>query len=80
MNKEKEAPIDVVFDAFFRIEIGLTDLPKSGCAMAHPAHPGTTPLKPSHVEMINELWVLLADMSNLTSSASTELYTLFPIG
>ena len=24
--------------------------------------------------MINELWVLLADMSNLTSSASTELY------
>ena len=23
------------------VEIGLTDLPKSGCAMAHPAHPGT---------------------------------------
>ena len=22
------------------VEIGLTDLPKSGCAMAHPAHPG----------------------------------------
>ena len=26
--------------------------------------------EPSHVEMINELWVLLADMSNLTSPAS----------
>ena len=26
------------------VEIGLTDLPKSGCAMAHPAHPGTTGL------------------------------------
>ena len=24
------------------VEIGLTDLPKSGCVMAHPAHPGTT--------------------------------------
>ena len=26
------------------LEIGLTDLPKSGCAMAHPAHPETTGL------------------------------------
>ena len=26
------------------VEIGLTDLPKAGCAMAHPAHPGTTGL------------------------------------
>ena len=26
------------------VEIGLTDLPKSGCAMAHPAHPGATGL------------------------------------
>ena len=26
------------------VEIGLTDLPKSGCAMAHPAHPGMTGL------------------------------------
>ena len=26
------------------VEIGLTDLPKSGCAMAHLAHPGTTGL------------------------------------
>ena len=26
------------------VEIGLTDLPKSGCAKAHPAHPGTTGL------------------------------------
>ena len=26
------------------VEIGLTDLPKSGCAMAQPAHPGTTGL------------------------------------
>ena len=26
------------------VDIGLTDLPKSGCAMAHPAHPGTTGL------------------------------------
>ena len=26
------------------VEIGLTDLPKSGCAMAQPAHLGTTPL------------------------------------
>ena len=27
------------------VEIGLTDLPKSGCAMAHPANPGTTGLR-----------------------------------
>ena len=27
-------------------EIGLTDLSKSECAMAHPAHPGTTGLYP----------------------------------
>ena len=27
------------------VEIGLTDLPKSGCAMKHPAHPGMTGLK-----------------------------------
>ena len=27
------------------IEIGLTYLTKSGCAMAHPAHPGMTGLK-----------------------------------
>ena len=26
------------------VEIGLTDLPKSGCAMAYPAHPETTGL------------------------------------
>ena len=26
------------------VEIGLTGLPKSGCAVAHPAHPGTTAL------------------------------------
>ena len=26
------------------VEKGLTDLPKSGCAVAHPAHPGTTGL------------------------------------
>ena len=26
------------------VEIGLTDLPKSECAMAHPAHPGMTGL------------------------------------
>ena len=26
------------------VEIGLTDLPKSGGAMAPPAHPGPTPL------------------------------------
>ena len=26
------------------VNIGLTDLPKSGCAMAHPAHPGKTGL------------------------------------
>ena len=26
------------------VEIGLTDPPNSGCAMAHPAHPGTTGL------------------------------------
>ena len=34
---EKSAPPPLV-------EIGLTDLPKSGCGMAHPAHPGTTGL------------------------------------
>ena len=33
------------------VEIGLTDLPKSRCAMAHPAHPGTTGLK-SKVEIL----------------------------
>ena len=33
------------------VEIGLTDLPKSGCAMAHPAHPGTAGLK-SKVEIL----------------------------
>ena len=27
------------------VEIGLTDLPKSVCAMAHPAHPETTDLR-----------------------------------
>ena len=26
------------------VEIGLTEQPKSGCAMAHSAHPGTTGL------------------------------------
>ena len=26
------------------VEIGLTDLAKSGCAMSHLAHPGTTGL------------------------------------
>ena len=30
------------------VEIGLTDLPKSGCAMAHPAHPGATGLLSRH--------------------------------
>ena len=33
------------------VEIGLTDLPKSGCAMAHPAHPGTTGLHLEYVKM-----------------------------
>ena len=33
------------------VEIGLTDLPKSECAMAHPAHPGTAGLK-SKVEIL----------------------------
>ena len=30
------------------VEIGLTDQPNIGCAMAHPAHPGTTGL-PIHI-------------------------------
>ena len=30
------------------VEIGLTDMSKSGKAMAHPAHPGTTGLQ-SHI-------------------------------
>ena len=29
------------------VGIGLTDLPNIGCAMAHPAHPGTTGLRPT---------------------------------
>ena len=39
--------VPVLFDGHnlsHLVEIGLTDLPKSGCAMAHPAHPGTTGL------------------------------------
>jgi hypothetical protein len=32
------------------VEIGLTDLPKSGCAMASSAPPGTTPL-PIHTTL-----------------------------
>ena len=41
--------------AFFvpLVEIGLTDLPKSGCAMAHPAHPGSTGLQGIHTIAIN---------------------------
>ena len=36
------------------VEIGLTDLPKSGCAMAYPAHPGTTGLQ------LNISWTFLS--------------------
>ena len=32
------------------VEIGLTDLPKSGGAMAPPAPPGTTGLQPEDLE------------------------------
>ena len=38
------------------VEIGWTDMPKSGCAMAHPAPPGTTLLLPKviiHVQSGN---------------------------
>jgi hypothetical protein len=34
------------------VEIGLTDLSKSGCAMAHPAQPGTTGLSGENVGLI----------------------------
>ena len=40
------------------VEIGWTDLPKSGFAMAHPAQPGTTGLEP----MFEQFW----NQSNLT--------------
>ena len=32
------------YDMSSLVEIGLTDQPNIGCAMAHPAHPGTTGL------------------------------------
>ena len=40
------------------MKIGLTDLPKSGCAMAPPAPPGTTPLYVMAVVLV----VLIAGM------------------
>ena len=40
------------------VEIGLTDLPKSGCAMAHPAHPGTTALLCNSFKKSLNRWVL----------------------
>ena len=42
------------------VEIGLTDLPKSGCAMAHPAHPGTTGLISQYHLASNQIYIWLS--------------------
>ena len=51
------------------VEIGLTDLPKSGCTMAHPAHPGTTPLLYKVLLQFTILQVLLKQLHNNRDAA-----------
>ena len=50
------------------VEIGLTDLPKSGCAMAHPAHPGTTGLRFGEGDLQFFLFVLTLLFYHKTSN------------
>ena len=51
------------------VEIGLTDLPKSGSAMTHPAHLGMIPL--TYVLTIQVPTYLLINVMNMHSQKHT---------